>query len=98
MRTLASIIKQPRRIARDTREKFADADQHFDGGIDTLARWLGENISDDDLESLRESIRIVLHQRVKDQITGPIAADSARGFTSRYPQAAKIKRETWGAR
>jgi hypothetical protein len=92
MRTLASIIKTPRRIARDTREKFADADEFFDGGIDTLARFLSENISDDDLESLRESIRMVLYTRVRDQITGPMATDSAKGFASRYPAARNIKR------
>jgi hypothetical protein len=96
MRTLQNIIMTPRRIARDAREEFADAEEHFDGGISTLAAWLGENISDGDLESLREDIRIILHLRVRDQITGPVtgAMDSraTTGFASRYPEARNIKR------
>jgi hypothetical protein len=104
MRTLQSIIKPHRRIARDTtgRQEFADSDEYFDGGIDVLARWLGDFIGDDDLVSLVESIRLIMLNRVRDQVTGPVtgAMDSraTTGFASRYPQAAKIKRETWGAR
>lgn len=95
MKTLASIIKTPRRIARDAREQFADADEFFDGGIDTLASWLSENVSDDDLGSLMESIRIILHERVQEQVTG--AVDSRRtskveaGFLKMFPDAARLK-------
>ncbi|MGO9770415.1 MAG: hypothetical protein ACLPSW_12835 [Roseiarcus sp.] len=48
------------------------------------ARWrLGENISDDDLGSLMESIRIILHRRVQDQVTG--AMDSRANSNRRFP-------------
>jgi hypothetical protein len=92
MRSLTSIIKAPRRIARDTREQFADADEFFDGGIDTLTRWLSENVSDGDLESLTESIRIVLHRRVQDKVTGAMDSRATKGFASRYPAARNIRR------
>ena len=99
MRTLASIIKQPRRIARDAtgRPEFADADEYFDGGIKALEAFLSENICDGDLETLMEGIRIVLHLRVRDAITGPVAGGaldsrSTTGFASRYPSARNIRR------
>jgi hypothetical protein len=90
MKTL--IIKTPRRLARDAREEFADASEFFDGGIDTLAAWLSENISDGDLGDLMETIRIVLHRRVQEQVTGAMDTASAKGFASRYPAARNIKR------
>jgi hypothetical protein len=92
MRTLASIIKAPRRIARDTLEKFAPAEEYFTDGIDTLGAWLGDNIGDDDLVSLAETIRLILHRRVQEQVTGAMDSRATTGFASRYPTARNIKR------
>jgi hypothetical protein len=98
MKTL--IIKTPRRLARDAREQFADAEEFFDGGVDTLASWLGANVGDDDLASLMEDIRIILHRRVQEQVTG--AVDSRRqldiggalakaDYETRFPNANRLK-------
>jgi hypothetical protein len=92
MRTLASIIKTPRRLALDMREKFAPAEEFFDGGIDTLACFLSDNVADEDLESLIATIRNVLDHRVQYQITGAMDSRATTGFASRYPNARNIKR------
>jgi hypothetical protein len=86
------------RFARDALRQFADADEFFDKGIDTLAGWLSENISDSDLGDLSESIRMILHERVQEQVTG--AVDSGRRsprptveaeFNRMFPDAMRIK-------
>lgn len=104
MRSLASIIKAPRRIARDTLEEFAPAEEYFTDGIDTLGAWLGDNIGDDDLVSLAETIRLILHRRVQEQVVGAMdsgrrarllaaetRAEDEKSFLKRYPEAARIR-------
>jgi hypothetical protein len=102
MRTLASIIKTPRRLARDAREQFADATEFFEGGLDTLAEWCGDNLASKDIEKLIDRLSCTIHDRTVNQVRGAVtgAEDSrprgtpsaAKGFATRYPTARNIKR------
>ena len=93
MTSIIKLPRAPRRLARDASEgrpqSFAPAEEYFEKGIDTLANFLSEHISSEELESLREELRLIIHRRTIETVQS--AMDSSRRFFERFPDARRLK-------